>query len=332
MIILRPQLLKALAAVTCAAMLGPLSAQAAEGAYPDAPIRLIVPFSAGGGVDIVGRFLAKKLNEELKQSVIVENKPGASAMIGAAYVARSKPDGLTILLASSGETAINPHLYKDMAYDPAKDLAPVSLVAKIPNLLVVNPDIPVKTVTELVQYAKAHPDDMTYSSSGVGNIQNISGELFNKIAGTKIRHIPYKGSAQQIADVAARHVSMTFASGAALLPFVQSGQVRPIAVTSTTPMAAFPKVPPLAQTPEFKSYDLVNWFGLFAPAGTPKAIIDKLNAATVNILKDPAFVKTLELQGAIPAPMSPEEFAAFRASESEKFGKIIKDTGIVLDR
>jgi tripartite-type tricarboxylate transporter receptor subunit TctC len=332
MIILKPQLLKTLAAISCVALLGPLSTYAAENTYPDLPVKLIVPFSAGGGVDIVGRFLAKKLNEELKQSVIVENKPGASGMIGTGFVARSKPDGLTILLASSGETAINPHLYTDMSYDPAKDLAPISLIAKIPNLLVVSPDIPVKTVTELVQYAKAHPDDMTYSSSGVGNIQNISGELFNKIAGTRIRHIPYKGSAQQILDVVAKHVSMTFASGAALLPFLQSGQVRPIAVTSTTPMTAFPNVPPLSQTPEFKSYDLVNWFGLFAPAGTPNAIIDKLNAATVKILKDPAFVKTLELQGAIPSPMSPEEFAAFRAGESEKFGKIIKDTGIALDR
>lgn len=334
MMILKSRLTKTTFAVLVyAALLGPFcfNVNAAETAYPDAPIKLIVPFSPGGGVDIVGRILAKKLNEQFKQSVIVENKPGASGMIGTAFVARSKPDGLTILLASSGEAAINPHLYKGMAYDPGKDLAPISLIAKVPNLLVVNPDVPVKTVAELVRYAKAHPDQMTYSSSGVGNIQNISGELFNKLAGTKIRHIPYKGASQQITDVVAKHVSMTFASGAALLPFVQGGKVRPIAVTSAAPVAAFPGIPPLARTPGFESYDLVNWFGLFAPAGTPNVIIEKLNAATVKVLKDPSLVKTLELQGAVPTPMSPAEFAEFRNSESGKFGKIIKDTGITVD-
>lgn len=323
---------RTLAAGTCAAALALAGAAAAAAPYPDAPIRLVVPFSAGGGVDIVGRIFAKKLDEALKQPVIVENKPGASAMIGAGYVAHSKPDGLTILLASSGETAINPHLYKHMAYDPAKDLAPVSLIARIPNLLVVNPSIPVKNAAELVQYAKAHPEAMTYSSSGVGNIQNLSGELFNKMAGTHIRHIPYKGAAQQIADVAAQHVSMTFASGAALQPYIQGGKVRPIAVTSTKPMAAFPGVPPLADTAQFAGYDLINWFGLFAPGGTPEAIVDTLNAATVKILRDPEFVKTLELQGAIPAPMSPQEFAAFRSSESAKFAGIIRDTGIAVNQ
>jgi len=325
---MRSRLINIAAAVSCAALLAPLGAQAKD-TYPSAPIKLIVPYSPGGGVDIVGRFLANKLDEAFKQTVIVENKPGASGMIGAGMVARSKPDGLTILLASSGEASINPHLYKDMTYDPAKDLAGISLIAKIPNILSVNPDVPVKNVSELVQYAKTNK--LTFSSSGVGNIQGITGELFNKVAGVTILQIPYKGAAPAISDVVAKRVSMTFQPGAPSLPFIQNKQMKPIAVTSTTPIAAFPDVPPIAQTPGFEDFEMVNWYGLFAPAGTPAATVQKLNAAVVKILKDPEFVATLERLGAIPSPMTAEQFTAFRNSESAKFGKVIKDMGITLN-
>ncbi|NYT37449.1 tripartite tricarboxylate transporter substrate binding protein [Allopusillimonas soli] len=305
-------------------------ADARSDQYPASPITLVVPFSAGGGVDVVGRILAKSLSTELGASIVVENKPGASGMIGASYVAHAKPDGLTLLLASSGEVAINPHLYKDMNYSPEKDLAPISLVSRIPNLLSVNPQLPIKNVGELVAYAKAHPDTLSYSSSGVGNIQNITGELLNSMAGIHILHVPYKGSAQAVADVAGGQVSMTFASGAASLPFIESGKIRPIGVTSDKPMKAFPDVPPIKDTPELKDFLLVNWFGLFTTAGTPDSIVQKLNAATVKALANPEVVKALESQGADPAPMSPQAFADFRADQSKLFGQIIRDAHIAI--
>ncbi|MGB3288283.1 MAG: tripartite tricarboxylate transporter substrate binding protein [Burkholderiaceae bacterium] len=315
----------------CFLAAAPGLAPAQGGAYPDGPVTLIVPFPAGGGVDVVGRILAKSLAVELKQSVVVENKPGASGMIGAGYVANAKPNGLTLLLASSGEAAINPHLYKKMSYDPATDLAPVSLVAKIPNILAINNKLPVANLAEFVAYAKKHSQDMSYSSSGMGNIQNISGELFNKLAGTHILHVPYKGSAQAVADVAGGQISATFASGAALLPFIQAGKVKPVGVSSDKPMSAFPDVPPISSVPGLKDFVLVNWFGLFTTAGTPAAIIDKINAATVTALKDPEVVKTLETQGAQPSPTSAAEFAAFRNEQSKLFGQIIKDAGIKIE-
>lgn len=323
--------LLAAAMAGCILAAAPGLAPAQSGAYPDGPVTLIVPFPAGGGVDVVGRILAKSLAVELKQSVVVENKPGASGMIGAGYVASAKPNGLTLLLASSGEVAINPHLYKKMSYDPATDLAPVSLVAKIPNILAINNKLPVDNLAEFVDYAKKNSRDMSYSSSGMGNIQNISGELFNKLAGTEILHVPYKGSAQAVADVAGGQVSATFASGAALLPFIQAGKVKAVGVSSDKPMSAFPDVPPISSVPGLKDFVLVNWFGLFTTDGTSDAIIDTLNAATVKALNDPEVIKTLENQGAQPAPMTPAEFGTFRSEQSELFGRIIKDAGIKIE-
>jgi tripartite-type tricarboxylate transporter receptor subunit TctC len=325
----RKFLAAAMAGCIAAAVPGLTAAQSDN--YPDGPITLIVPFPAGGGVDVVGRILAKSLAAELKQSVVVENKPGASGMIGAGYAASAKPNGLTLLLASSGEVAINPHLYKKMSYDPATNLAPVSLVAKIPNILAISNKLPVDNLAEFVDYAKKNSQDLSYSSSGMGNIQNISGELFNKLAGTQILHVPYKGSAQAVADVAGGQISATFASGAALLPFIQAGKVKAVGVSSDQPMSAFPNVPPISSIPGLKDFVLVNWFGLFTTAGTPEAIIAKLNAATVKALNDPEVVKTLENQGAQPAPMTPAEFGKFRTEQSALFGRIIKDAGIKIE-
>ncbi|NYT58249.1 tripartite tricarboxylate transporter substrate binding protein [Alcaligenaceae bacterium] len=299
--------------------------------YPSSTVTLVVPFSAGGGVDIVGRILGQALSKELGQSVVVENKPGASGMIGAAAVASAKPDGLTLLLASSGESAINPHLYKNMSYDPAKDLAPVSLIAKIPNLVTASTQLPFNNPKELVEYAQKHDKQMTYSSAGVGNIQNISGELLNKLLGTHILHIPYKGSAQALADVTGGQVSFTFSSAAAALPYLQAGKVKAVGVTSERPMKNFPDVMPLSSAPELADFILVNWFGLFATAGTPDPIIEKVNQAVVRSLNDPKVVQALEAQGAEPTPMTPAEFGKFREQQSELFGNIIKDAGIKLD-
>jgi tripartite-type tricarboxylate transporter receptor subunit TctC len=309
-----------------------LAAPAAAQEYPSKPIRIIVPYTAGGGVDIVARLLGEKLRESLGQAVIVDNKPGASGMIGAQAAAKSAPDGYTLVLSAAGEIAVNPHLYKkQMQYDPEKDLVPVSLVVKVPNVLVVNPDVPAKTTADLVAYAKANPGKLTYSSSGVGNPQHLNGELFNKLAGTDITHVPYKGAAQQLTDVTAKQVTMTFTSVAAAQQFIKSGQLRPIAVTSAKRVASLPDVPAIAEFKPLAGYELVNWFGLFAPAKTPDAVIKKVNAAVTKALRDPDLVKKLEAQGAEPTPSTPEEFRQFAGAESKKFAKIIADANVKLE-
>jgi tripartite-type tricarboxylate transporter receptor subunit TctC len=320
----------ALGLAAAAIAIAPFAARA-EG-YPDAPIHLIVPYTAGGGVDLIGRLMAERLHESLGQPIIVENKPGASGMIGANYVAKAKPDGYTILLSAAGEIVVNPSLYKEkMLYHPARELASISLVARIPNILVVNPSVPVKTPAELLAYAKSQPGKLTFSSSGVGNLQHVSGEMLNRMAGIDVRHIPYKGAAQQIADVVATHVTMTFTSGAAVMPFIKSGQVRPIAVTSSHRLQALPDVPALAETPGLQGYDIVNWFGMFAPGSTPAPVLDKLNKAVVAALKDPRLLQALKDQGAEPAPSSRQQFDAFRKAETAKFAKVIAETHITLN-
>jgi tripartite-type tricarboxylate transporter receptor subunit TctC len=324
------RLFGALSAV-CAAWLLLPQAASAEDAYPSMNIRLIVPYTAGGGVDVVARLLAEKLRTSLKQPVIVENKPGASGMIGANYVAKAKPDGYTILLSAAGEIVVNPSLYKEkMTFNPERELASVSLIARIPNVLVVNPSVPAKTPAELLAYAKTQKDRLTFSSSGVGNLQHVSGEMLDKMAGVDIRHIPYKGAAQQIADVVAEHVTMTFTSVAAAIPFIKGGQVRAIGVTSAHRLDALPDVPALTETPELKGYEVVNWFGLFAPGGTPQPVLDKLNEAALAALKDPALLQSLKDQGAEPSPSTRQEFDAFRKEETDKFAKVIAETGITL--
>jgi tripartite-type tricarboxylate transporter receptor subunit TctC len=326
----RAALALAMAALLSAAATLPFAATAQDN-YPGAPIRLIVPYTAGGGVDLIARLMAERLHDTLGQSIIVENKPGASGMIGANYVAKAKPDGYTILLSAAGEIVVNPSLYKEkMMFDPARELASVSLVARIPNVLVVNPSVPVKTPAELLAYARSQPGKLTFSSSGVGNLQHVSGELLNRMAGIDIRHIPYKGAAQQIADVVAQHVTMTFTSVAAAMPFIKSGQVRAIAVTAAHRLDALPDVPALSETPALAGYEVVNWFGMFAPGATPAPILDKLNGAALAALKDPRLLQALKEQGAEPAPSSRREFDGFRQEETAKFAKVIADTHITL--
>jgi tripartite-type tricarboxylate transporter receptor subunit TctC len=327
---LAQRLRAALGIATAALLAAPFATHAAD-SYPTGPIRLIVPYTAGGGVDLIARLMAERLHDTLGQSIIVENKPGASGMIGANYVSKAKPDGYTILLSAAGEIVVNPSLYKEkMMFDPARELASVTLVARIPNVLVVNPSVPVKTPAELLAYAKSQPGRLTFSSSGIGNLQHVSGEMLDRMAGVDIRHIPYKGAAQQIADVVAQHVTMTFTSVAAAMPFIKSGQVRPIAVTSNHRLDALPDVPALTETPQLTGYEIVNWFGMFAPGATPAPILDKLNQAALQAMKDPRLLQALKDQGAEPAPSSRQEFDAFRKTETAKFAKVIEETHITL--
>jgi len=302
----------------------------AQGAYPDRPIRILVGYPAGGGVDIVARMLGEPMKAALGQSVIVENRTGASAMIAAGAVAKSPPDGLTLLMAASGEVAINQHLYKDkMSYDPLRDLAPVALVGMVPCVVVVAADTPVRTAAELVAYARAHRGKLSFSSSGIGNPQQLAGELMNAMAGTNVLHVPYRGAAPAVTDVATGAVTMSFTSLAAALPLMQDGRLRAVAVTSRERMPQLPDVAPLAEAaPELKGYELINWFGMFAPAATPDAIVARLNEIVTTALRDKAIAEKLEVQGIVPRIMAPAQYRAFVAAETEKFGKIVAQANI----
>jgi len=296
------------------------------------PITLIVPFAAGGGVDGMGRLLAERLRSELPQGVVVENKPGASGMLGATAVVRSAPDGATLLLGSAGETAINPLVFKSkMQYQPEKDLAPVALIARVPNVLVANPKLPVANVEQLVAYGRAHPEKLTYATSGVGNPQHLNGELLQSLAGIKMVHVPYKGAAAQLVDVAAGSVDLTFVSLAGALPFIKSGKVKPLAVTSAKRASFAPDIPALAEYAPLKDYALENWFGVFVPASTPPEVQQKLAAAIDRSLKDEKFVASIRELGGEVQPMSQDEFRAFIKAQTAVFAKVVTDGNITAE-
>lgn len=308
----------------------PHVAQAQE--FPSKPITIVVPFSAGGGVDTVARLLAEKLRTTLSATVLVDNKAGGSGMIGASAVVKATPDGHTLLLGSAGETAINPFVYKGrMAYTPAKDLTPITLVTRIPNVLVVSPTLPVKNTEELVAHAKKNPGKLSYSTSGVGNPQHLNGELLEELAGVHMVHVPYRGASGQLIDVTSGVVDMTFVSYAAAKSFIQTGKVKAIAMTSAKRTLFAPDVPTLAEFKPLAKYQLENWFGLFAPAKTPDTVVNKINAAVVQALKDPDLVKRLRDQGGEPAPMAPQEFRDFIKAESVQFERIVDVAKIVAE-
>jgi tripartite-type tricarboxylate transporter receptor subunit TctC len=302
----------------------------AQGAYASRPIRMLVGYPAGGGVDLVARLVGEPMKAALRQPVIVENRPGASAMIAAQTVATASPDGYTLLAAAAGEIATNQFLFKDsMTYDPLRQLAPVALVGIVPCVVVVAATTPVHTPAELIAYARANRGKLSFSSSGIGNPQQLAGELMNTMAGTDVLHVPYRGSAPAVTDVAGGAVTMSFSSLAAALPLIQAGKLRAVAVTSRDRMPQLPDVQPLAEgVPELKGYELLNWFALFATAGTPEPIIDRLNGIANEALRDPSIAKKLEVQGIVPRPMTPAEFKAFVASEAKKFGEIIARANI----
>lgn len=303
-----------------------------QGAYPDHPIRIVVGYAPGGGVDLVARLLGEPIKAALGQTVIVENRTGASAMIASNVVAKAAPDGYTILAAASGEVAINQHLFKDkMNYDPARELTPLALVGIVPCVVVVAEATPVHNPKELIAYAKANPGKLSFSSSGVGNPQQLAGELMNFMAGTNVLHVPYRGSAPAVTDVATGAVTMSFSSLAAALPLIDSGKIRAVAVTSKERMPQLPNVPPLSEgAPGLADYELLNWFGLFITAGTPQPIIDKLNGIINVALKEKSIVDKLLPQGIVPKPMSPAEYKKFVEAETAKFGKIVQQANIKL--
>ena len=293
---------------------------------PDRPIRILVGYPAGGGVDIVARLFSERIKVALGPTVIVENRTGASGMVAAVAVAKSPPDGLMLLMAASGEVAINQHLYKDkMSYDPLRELVPVALIGIVPCVVVVAATTPVHNAAELIAYARANRGKLSFSSSGIGNPQQLAGELMNSMAGTDVLHVPYRGSAPAVTDVATGAITMSFSSLAAALPLIQDGRLRAVAVTSRDPMPQLPDVAPLASAaPELAGYELLNWFGMFAPSATSDAIIARLNAIIATGLNEASIAEKLEAQGIVPRAMRPEEVRAFVRSEAEKFGRIVQ--------
>jgi tripartite-type tricarboxylate transporter receptor subunit TctC len=310
----------------CALAALAISAAHAE-VYPSKPVRMIVAYPPGGGTDIVGRVVAQKLGESLGQAVVVENRGGASGNIGTELVARAAPDGYTILMGNVAPNAINVSLFKNLPYDPVADFAPVTLVASTPNILVVHPSTPARTVKEVIALAKAKPGTLNFASAGVGSSSHLAGELFRVLAGADIVHIPYKGAGPAMVDVLSGQVQLYFATMPAAMPHVKSGKLAAIAVTSARRSPALPDTPTTAEA-GVPGYEASTWYGLLAPAQTPGAAVARLHQATVKILSDAALREKLADQGFEPVGNSPEEFGAYIKSEIAKWGKVIRDAGI----
>ena len=304
----------------------------AQSNYASQPIRMLVGYAAGGGVDIVARLVQEPMKAALGQTILIENRTGASAMLATGAVAKAPPDGYTLLMAASGEVAINHFLFKEkMAYDPAKELVPIAMIGIVPCVVVVADATPVHNPKELIAYAKANPGKLSFSSSGIGNPQQLAGELMNTMAGTHVLHVPYRGSAPAVTDVATGAVTMSFSSLAAALPLMQAGKIRAVAVTSRERMPQLPDVAPLSEgAPGLAGYELLNWFAMFGTAGTPPEIVERLNGIVNVALKDPAIADKLLPQGIVPKPMKVAEFKAFVDSERTKFGKIVEQANIKL--
>ena len=298
--------------------------------YPSQPIKLIVPFTPGGTTDILARTVGQKLGEALKQPVIVENKPGAGGNIGADAVAKAKPDGYTLVMGTIGTQAINASLYAKMPYDAARDFAPITLVAIVPNMLVVHPSVAAKSVAELVQLAKSKPGELNFASSSTGGSPHLSGEMFKQMTGANIVHVPYKGSAPAVTDLLGGQVSMMFDNMPSVLPHVKAGKLRALGVTSARRSPAAPDIPTIAES-GVPGYEVDSWFGILAPAGTPKEIVAKLNAEIVKILQRPEVRERLAEQGAVPVGDTPDQFAEHIRRETAKWARVVKASGAKVD-
>jgi tripartite-type tricarboxylate transporter receptor subunit TctC len=311
-----------------ALLLSAAPVQAQPAAWPARPVRIIVTFPPGGAPDTLARILADKWGQALGQTVTVENKAGAGGNIGADFVAKSAPDGSTLLVGTVGTHAINPALYANIPYNNIRDFTPISFLASTPNLLVVNNAVPAKTVKELIELAKKEP--LTFGSSGSGTSIHLSGELFNTLAGVKMQHIPYKGRAQAVPDLIGGRITMIFDNMPSVLPLVQAGAVRAIAVTSAQRSAAAPTIPTIAESglPQFEA---TSWFALLAPAGMTRAMQLRINAETLKVLALPDVKEKLALLGLDPAPGTPEALASLIQAETLKWARVVKESGAKAD-
>ena len=325
----RRRLAVAFFAVIIAAGATPL-ANAADEAYPSKPIRLVVPFPAGGPLDVVARAIGQKLTDAWGQPVIIDNRPGAGGNIGADLVAKSAPDGYTILEGALSTHAVNVSLYGKMPYDPIRDFAPITLVAVTPNVLVLNPSVPANSVQELIAYAKAHPGKLSFGSGSNGSAGHLAGEAFKAEAGVDMVHIPYKGGAPAMQALLAGDTQLMFDNLSNSTPQLKAGKIKALAVTTAKRSALAPELPTLAEA-GLPGLDIYTWWGFLAPAGTPKEIIAKWNAEVMRILVTPEMKAFFAQQGAEPAPTSPEEFSALIRREITKYAKIVKDSGAKVD-
>jgi len=325
----RRRLAVAFFAVIIAAGATPLAIGAGE-AYPSRPIRLVVPFPPGGPLDVVARAIGQKLTDAWGQPVIIDNRPGAGGNIGADLVAKSAPDGYTILEGALSTHAVNVSLYSKMPYDPIRDFAPITLVAVTPNVLVLNPSVPANSVQELIAYAKAHPGKLSFGSGSNGSAGHLAGEAFKTEAGVDMVHIPYKGGAPAMQALLAGDTQLMFDNLSNSTPQLKAGKIKALAVTTAKRSALAPELPTLAEA-GLPGFDIYTWWGFMAPAGTPKEIIAKWNAEVTRILVTPEMKAFFAQQGAEPAPTSPEEFSALIRREITKYAKIVKDSGAKVD-
>jgi tripartite-type tricarboxylate transporter receptor subunit TctC len=320
------RLLLAVFLIPLLAASGPLFAQA----YPARPIKLVIPFPPGGPLDLAGRAIGQKLQEAWGQPVVVENRPGAGGNIGADAVAKSAPDGYTLVMGALSTHAVNPHLFAKMPYDALKDFAPITLVAVTPNVLVVNPALPANNVQELIALARASPGKLSFASGSNGSAGHLAGELFKTLAGIDIVHVPYKGGAPAMQDLLGGQVQFMFDNLANSMAQMKAGKLKAFAVTTAKRSALAPELPTMAEA-GVTGFDISTWYGIMAPAKTPPDIVRKLNAEIVKILGSEDMREKLKVQGAEPAPTSPEEFAAFIRTEWTKYAKIVKDSSAKVD-
>jgi tripartite-type tricarboxylate transporter receptor subunit TctC len=304
---------------------GPAAAQD----YPARSITIVVPLSAGTGMDVIARLYGEKLSQVLGKPVVIENKPGAATMLGTAAVASAAPDGYTLLVATSAALSLNPTIYKQISYDPERDLVPISLYLKSPFILIVNPSLPVHSVPELIQYSKANSAPLNFSSPGTGGLPYLSVELMKQRFGLAMTHVPYRNSSQAIGDVAAGHVSLSFAEAGASLALIRDGKVRALAVSSTQRLPAHPSVAPFAEAANAPDFETVSWHVLMAPAKTPRPIVERLHNEMTRIMKSPDMQERLSNLGLIPLdPPSIADTERYIKSESEKWSALVKKLGL----
>ena len=313
-----------------AALLGVTAAAFAQGVFPSRPVTLVVPFPPGGGTDTGARIVAQKLGAKWGQTVIVDNKGGAAGMIGADLVAKAKADGYTILMGNIGTQAINPSLYKKMAYDPDSAFAPITLVAELPLAMMVNPAVPAKTAKELITLAKSQPGKLSYSSSGAGGAPHLAAEMFKEATGTFILHVPYRGGGPAISDLLAGHVQLSFMTVLEASGHIKAGKLRALAVTGARRVPALPDVPTLSEA-ALPGFNSISWIGLLAPAGTPKDIVERISTDMREVLAaDDVKLKLIEL-GAVPVGNTPAQFQALIDADRKRYAQVIRDKKISVD-
>lgn len=302
---------------------------AAADTYPSKSIKWVVPFTPGGAMDTMARTLGEKMSQSMKQPIVIENRPGAGGVIGSTMVAKSEPDGYTMMIVSIGH-AVNPSLYPKLSYDPVKDFEPVSLVGVVPNVLVVHPSVKANNVSELVALAKQQPGKLTFASAGSGTTIHLAGELFASMANVDILHVPYKGSAPAVTDLMGRQVDMMFDSVSSAKPYIDSGRLKPLAVTTNKRSSVLPNVPTVAEA-GIKGYELNGWYAVFVPAKTPQPIIDRLNEELVKALKQPEVKARFTQIGAEAVGSTPGELARYLKSETTKWSEIVRARNIKAD-